>query len=153
MTQELLHKLLHYNTTTGIFTSLKTNKPVGSKHHKGHLRYFYKPEKKAYRLHRLAFLYMTGSMPIEHVDHINRIPDDNRWCNLREISNLDNQKNKSISKLNTSGTTGVNYNKKRDKWTARIGTIVLGHYINKSDAIQARYTAEIEHGYTSEHGK
>lgn len=36
-----------------------------------------------YRAHVLAWLIITGEWPEPHVDHINGIRSDNRWCNLR----------------------------------------------------------------------
>ena len=53
-------------------------------------------------------------------DHINRNPLDNRKSNLRPCSKLENAKNRSKQHNNTSGVTGVNYNKQKGKWIARI---------------------------------
>lgn len=54
--------------------------------------------------------------------------------------------NSSIAKNNTSGITGVHYDKKRNKWCAQIMInrkgIFLGYYNNKDDAIKSRLTAE-----------
>lgn len=36
--------------------------------------------------HRLAFLLMTGEWPKNVVDHIDGNPSNNRWCNLRDVS-------------------------------------------------------------------
>ena len=47
-----------------------------------------------------------------------------------------------MSKNNTSGTKGVCWNKKMNKWTAQVKinekTINLGSYINKDEAINNR---------------
>jgi hypothetical protein len=42
--------------------------------------------------HRLAFVLMLGRYPTE-VDHINRIRNDNRWSNLREVTRSENMLN------------------------------------------------------------
>jgi hypothetical protein len=57
--------------------------------------------------HRLAFYLMTGKWPDGVVDHINRNPTDNRWCNLRDVSHKENLLNQSLSKNNKSGHIGV----------------------------------------------
>jgi hypothetical protein len=46
-----------------------------------------------YRAHRLAFLYMTGSIPAE-VDHINGDRSDNSWANLRAATTALNAQNR-----------------------------------------------------------
>jgi hypothetical protein len=38
---------------------------------------------------------MTGEWPIDQVDHINRIRDDDRWINLREATPQQNRNNKA----------------------------------------------------------
>ena len=42
-------------------------------------------QNKAFRVHRLIWLYQTGYMP-DQVDHINHNKLDNSWNNLREVS-------------------------------------------------------------------
>jgi hypothetical protein len=61
-----------------------------------------------YLNHRLAWLYMTGSMPDSCVDHVNGITDDNRWCNLRAATVRQNQLNRIGNKKgNASGFKAV----------------------------------------------
>lgn len=76
-----------------------------------------------YRLHRLAILYMTGSMPDVSidVDHINMIRTDNRFENLRCVSRKVNMQNKKLpSANNKSGFLGVFLHKKLQRYTAQI---------------------------------
>lgn len=47
-----------------------------------------------YQSSRLAVLWMTGRFPNEQVDHINGKRDDDRWLNLRECSNAQNNQNR-----------------------------------------------------------
>lgn len=62
----------------------------------------------AYLAHRLAFLFMTGAMPTDHVDHINGERADNRWKNLRAVSREVNAQNqRRAAKRNKSGRLGV----------------------------------------------
>lgn len=80
-------------------------------------------------------------------DHINRNPLDNRKSNLRKATSLENMKNQSRHKNNTSGVSGVGWHKGIEKWCARIGVdnkmINLGCFNNKDDAIKARLAAEV----------
>jgi len=46
--------------------------------------------------HRVAFLLMTGAWPNGLVDPINGVRNDNRWCNLRDVSAKENVANVCI---------------------------------------------------------
>lgn len=93
-------------------------------------------------LHKL--LTNTNSDTI--VDHVNRNTLDNRISNLRIASHSQNNMNKSLQSNNTSGVTGVRFDKNRNKWVAKIKkdgkTIHLGYFTNKDDAIRKRLLAE-----------
>jgi len=52
-------------------------------------------QKKLYLLHRIVWLYMTGSWPQEEIDHKDNVRTNNRWANLRECSHRQNTQNKS----------------------------------------------------------
>ena len=105
---------------------------------------------KKFMAHRLAWLYMTGNWPSQ-IDHINRNPSDNRWLNLREVSNAENCQNKSIRSDNKSGVAGVTYKEwpMGKCWHAAIVAnnkrIQLGHFYTKEEAIAARLAAEKVH--------
>jgi hypothetical protein len=58
---------------------------------------------------------MTGEMP-KIIDHINRIKNDNRWCNLRNVSTAENIRNSGLSKRNKSGIKGVYWNSINKNW-------------------------------------
>ena len=123
LTQEELKQLLHYDPETGVFTWLvdsnrkvKAGSIAGYKHSKGYVEVGI--SEFIYKAHRLAFLYMTGNFPLDCVDHINGIRDDNRWLNLRSCTNQQNQFNRRVYKDNKSGYKGVG--KIGDKWQAKI---------------------------------
>jgi len=91
----------------------------GSKDHAGYL--IIKIDYKAYKAHRLAWLYVYGAWPIDQIDHINGIKNDNRIKNLREASNRQNSHNKHcIQKNSTTGFTGVSFVKSTNKFRAHI---------------------------------
>ena len=104
---------------------------------------------KAYKEHHIVWLYHYGYLPKHQIDHINRIRDDNRIENIRECSNAENNQNRGISPLNTSGYPGVYWNKRQNQWHARIGVnnkrIHLGYFNTKEDAIKAYDVAKKQH--------
>lgn len=85
---------------------------------------------KSYKEHHLIWLYHTGSLPKEQIDHINQIKDDNRIENLRECSNAENHQNRKL-------TAGV-YKHTNGKWHARIcinrKRVSLGYFQTKEEA-------------------
>lgn len=57
-----------------------------------------------------------GVEPVGNVDHINRIPDDNRIANLRDVGQSENIQNCGVRRNNKSGFKGVYL--WRGKWWA-----------------------------------
>lgn len=112
---------------------------------------------KLHLAHRLAWLYMTGEMPPRFIDHVNHIRMDNRWSNLRDVEKLENHKNMSRSKANTSGFTGVTWDKNRSRWIAHITVNrkfkSLGRFLNREDALAERKKAEKQYGFHVNHGE
>jgi len=108
-------------------------------------------------VHHLIWMYMIGEWPKEQIDHINGIPNDNRWCNLREVTSAENQKNMKRPVNNTSGSIGVVRNKAANKWQANIGvngkSVYLGLFEKFEDAVAARKAAEIKYGFHENHGR
>ena len=100
-----------------------------------------------YKAHRLACYMYYGIDPLEkEIDHIDGNGLNNKINNLRLATHSENARNRSMAKKNTSGITGVHWNKKRKKWEAYIKVgykqKFLGYFLNKEDAIQARKEAE-----------
>jgi len=111
LTQKRLKELLRYNPETGHFTWLvstawriKVGDVAGSVSTCSGKKYIEtNVDGERYRLHRLVFLYMTGEMPHNHVDHINGNGLDNRWINLRQVTLRENHRNTRLQSNNTSG--------------------------------------------------
>lgn len=84
----------------------------------------------------------------KNVDHADRNPLNNRKYNLRFATSKEQNQNQRKHSNNTSGFTGVYYNKKTGKWKAAIGVncrfIHLGTFENKEDAIVARLQGEMD---------
>ncbi len=140
MTQNKLKSLLTYNKDTGIFNWLKSGKVAGTKD-LGYIRI--RIEGKAYRAHRLAWLYVYGCMPTKEIDHINRVKHDNRIINIRDVSKSENQSNRESFFVKGKG---VQYNKRDNIWVSKISVnkkqIYIGSYSTKEEALIARRKAE-----------
>lgn len=82
-------------------------------------------------------------------DHKDRNPLNNRKDNLRKASSAENAQNHSKRKDNTSGITGVTFNKRMEQWQVCINInkkrVHLGYFINKEDAIITRLQAEAQY--------
>ena len=83
------------------------------------------------------------------IDHIDGKPLNNRKYNLREATNSQNMMNRKLQSNNTSGVTGVIWDKHKEKWRAQIKinnkNICLGRFINFDEAVQVRKDAEKEY--------
>lgn len=106
--------------------------------------------------HRVAWMLSKGKWPDCDIDHINGDKLDNRIENLRDVSVSVNQQNALGKSNNTSGFNGVQWDKNRNKWIARMmvnyKNIYLGRYDNFEDAVKARTRAEAYYQFTSRHG-
>jgi len=72
--------------------------------------------RKKLLLHKL----ITNTDKNQVIDHIDGNQRNNLKSNLRNATNQENSCNLKLSKNNTSGITGVWYDKSRDKWVAEI---------------------------------
>lgn len=161
ITQERVRQLVSYDPSTGLFRWLvapngrvKIGAIAGSTTNRGYVRIAL--DGKRYLAHRLAFIYMTGRCAKE-IDHIDGYRENNSFDNLRSVTRKQNCKNSKRSSSNTSGVTGVYWNKKLNKWSARICVdmkqIYLGLFVSFEAAVAARKKAEEEHGFHSNHGR
>ena len=112
-TIEHLRASLHYDADTGLFTWIKHKKrpdligrPAGSAQSAGYWAIAIYNRKQL--AHRLAWAYVTGKWPSQHIDHINGDKRDNRFCNLRQVSRFGNLQNmRKAAKTNKIGLLGV----------------------------------------------
>jgi len=163
----LLRQLLTYDPDTGALTWLHrpdakkywetqyAGKPaLTSSDHRGYRHGTILGRK--HRSHRVAWALHYGEWP-DTIDHINGVKDDNRICNLRSVTNRENNKNRPTPSDNTSGVMGVYWHNGRSKWCAKIRVerrcLHLGLFVNFDDAVAARKAAEIKYGYHVNHGR
>ena len=146
LTQSRLKELLSYDPETGVFVWL-----VGAKF-KGKIAgtdcYGYwqiRINRKNYRAHRLAWLYVYGEFPNADLDHINCVKSDNRIGNLRECSRAQNGFNVGLRIDNKSGFKRVHFYKASGKW--QVGITINGKkkhigYFATAELASAAYEAK-----------
>ena len=160
ITKEILDERFIFNLDTGVVTNRIMNHPrgsvgkeVGSLGQRGY-REMSINGRKHYTA-RIIWFYAKGEWP-DCIDHINHERTDNRLINLRSVTKAENNRNRSMSSRNTSGVTGVRWNKAARKWVAKITfngeQIHLGLFSNMADAITARAAAKVEYGFHQNHG-
>jgi hypothetical protein len=98
LTQARLKQLLDYDPETGVFTwrvnrggAAKAGTRAGCP-----TPFYYRVIRiggRSRREHSLAWLYVHGHWPADELDHINRVRDDNRIANLREVTHAENMQN------------------------------------------------------------
>lgn len=137
-----LLKILKYNPMTGIFTKdsrRRKNVVVGYLHPDGYMRISVKGVK--YLGQRLAWFYVHGDWPTQHIDHINQNKADNRLSNLRLASRLENSRNRKVFVNNKCGYKGVHFVSNLGKYRAIIKyegkPIHLGYFHYLDDAALA----------------
>jgi len=162
-TQEFLLECFDYNPETGILiwkerplyhfcrdnigrmcNTNHTGKLAGTVTSRGYVALRF--GKVIYLAHRIIWKLYYGVDPVKLIDHINGIKDDNRICNLREATHLENNMNiTKVSRRNTSGHTGVSFCDKTHKWRVVIRVDGekkhIGIYLTKEEAIKARLEA------------
>ena len=157
-----LSELFIYYPETGVVTwrcGQRKGHNAGwvSKTKRGYLSIRVTIARQIYRLSHVIWCYVSGNWPKEQIDHINGNPLDNRIVNLREVSNSGNQKNAVRRTDNKSGVIGVIWNKKEKRWKSFINDssnrINLGTFLNISDAISARKSAEVRFCFHPNHGR
>lgn len=96
-------------------------------------------------LHRLVMGLTNEKIDVDHI-HGKKTRNDNRKENLRLATRSQNNMNSALSKNNTTGVTGVYFDRNAKKWTASImvnyKTIYLGLFDTFEEAVKTRKKAE-----------
>lgn len=129
---ETLRKLFNYdeNSPSGLCWLKETNirkygKYAGSIHsnvNNGYKTWIVYVDKKLFPIHRIVWSLCNNQIidTKYQIDHINRNPLDNRIENLRLTNSSRNVLNVNVKSNNTSGFTGVHYDKAKNKWISCI---------------------------------
>lgn len=152
ITVERLREVLHYDPLTGLFKWRSSRRKCIPGQTAGTTRknsyVIIRVDYVQYYAHRLAWLYMNGRLPVEQIDHINRVKNDNRWANLREATQKQNGENRPPIIGTRSGVTGVTKHLRDNLWVARIThnrkKITLGYFKTIEEATACRRRAEAE---------
>ncbi|KKX25303.1 HNH endonuclease [Rhizobium sp. LC145] len=147
LTQSKLKEALEYDPATGEFRWLQTNShrriagmDAGGLGVHGYWRVSVYGHR--YYAHRLAWFYMTGEWPKQHIDHVNLDKRDNRFANLRLATPPQNNVNTGLKVSNSSGFVGVNFDRRSGKWLARVRAngkrVNLGLFETAEAAARAR---------------
>lgn len=133
-TVEELRRAFSYDRQSGFLIG-RSGRIVGFMSRDGYLHV--KFGGRPYSSHLLIWAIVTGAYPLGTVDHRNLNRADNRWENLREATEAQQQVNRSLFKNNKSGYRGV-YRTKGGKWCAQIRfdkkTRSLGVYDSAEEA-------------------
>lgn len=144
---------LEYDPDTGLFRRKHIRRNATTEWHPGWVNdegYFYiRVYGISFKAHRLAWACHYREWPSGIIDHIDQNPGNNKISNLRNASFAENSWNFKMHSNNTSGSTGVYWIKRRQRWSARIyknnQEIHLGYFVNKVDAAAARRAGELHH--------
>lgn len=111
--------------------------------------------RKSYLAHRVIFMMQEGRWP-HHTDHINHDKADNRWSNLRDVTQADNNRNMPKQANAASGFVGVSLHKPTNRYRAYITadgkSKHLGLFDTVEEAVAARKMASLDYGYHANHG-
>lgn len=147
LTIEMLREALEYDPATGVFRwkfskRSKTGRPdivagnvAGNMEPHGYLTI--RLLRRKFYAHRLAWMYVTGRMPKEQIDHRNGARSDNRFSNLREATRHQNMYNRPAR--------GCSFDKSRNKWQVKISvddkTKHFGRFDTEEEARRAYINA------------
>lgn len=168
--QKELLELFFYDRDTGklFWRTSKANKTragteARSKAKDGYLRVTI--HHKTYQVHRIVWIILHGEIPEgKLIDHLDGNRENNKPDNLRLVDDSENGRNRGKRSDNTSGITGVYFNKQRNNWRVQVYNenhkkIMLGSYKTLEEAKKVRdeYLVWLEEtfgiAYTKRHGE
>jgi hypothetical protein len=152
--------LYDYNPDSGLFTRNvwrpgrfgQVGRIVGTLNPTGYV--IINIEGNLFKAHRLAWFFVYGEWPPEHIDHINGARGDNRIVNLRLANNVQNCWNKTVQPVNKHGCKGVVFHSKGERIKRYQAALnlngrkkSLGYYLTAEEAHKAYADAvALHHG-------
>lgn len=153
ITPEELRNLLRYEDGRFFWLAPTRNKRAGAEAGgtRGDGRWRIRINYRMYYRSQLVWLWHHGTLPDRgvEIDHKSRDPSDDRIENLRLLDHSANSANRDVGTNNTSGITGVNFDKHASKWRARVrkdGELVnIGLFDTLEGAANARNQYLVQH--------
>lgn len=146
LTHERLRELLHYDPDLGWFMRKvgrcrwREGEVAGALNEDGYV--VIKLDDVQHAAHRLAWLYMTGSWPSQHIDHIDGQRSNNAFINLRDVTKSINAQNMRKARIDsTSGFLGASRHKKG--WQAQLQVGGVLHYLGFYGTAEAAHAAYV----------
>lgn len=107
--------------------------------------------------HRIVWVLNYGFLEeTMEIDHIDGNGINNKIENLRVVTNQENKRNQRLMSSNSSGYTGVSFDKRRGRYEAYITIqskkISLGSFKTAEEAYAIRCAANKEFGFHENHG-
>jgi hypothetical protein len=149
LTADRLREVLSYDADTGVFAwkiapnrRIRVGSVAGTLHPHGRSIGI---DGADYRANRLAVLFMTGEWPAGVVDHRDTDPSNDRWTNLRDVTQGVNSQNHRRAQINSkTGVLGVSPCAETGRFKAQLmtpnGPVWLGRHETTEQA-QAAYIA------------
>jgi hypothetical protein len=118
----------------------------------------YNDKKHDIKCSRVVFLLHNGYLTDDKVvDHATNKSLDNSIENLREATQSQNSQNSKLRKNNNSGTKGLSWNKKRQKWEAKLYVnykkIHIGYFLKSEKENAKKAIEEARKKYHGEFGR
>ena len=155
-TQEYLLQILEYRDGQLFWKRSKGNYKIGDIAGCLSDRYYIlNIDKIKYYQHNVIWKMLTGKDPEYQIDHINHTKTDNRIENLRDVNQLENSKNRSKNKNNTSGHANIriaNDNRLKKFMVIFKNEKYSKGFLTLEEAIQHRNEKYIEFNFHQNHG-
>lgn len=133
LTFDRLKQVVSFNPETGEFTRINRagvkGGAIGGGINRANGYRYIRIDGKRYMAHRVAWMYMTGSMPDGYLDHRDGNRANNSFKNLRLATYADNAQNRPTQSNNTTGLRGVCWHKPTGRFTARITKDGVQHFL------------------------
>jgi hypothetical protein len=153
LTAEMVRRALDYDPATGLLlwrhrddvlprvNKRLAGKPAGCRD--GQYGYLsVRLHDRLYQAHRLIWLHVTGEWPAAVLDHVDGIPSNNAWSNLRPATRAENNRNRRTIREGT--LKGAVQDARTGRWTAMITLGRKNHYLGTFKNQEDAHAAYIE---------
>lgn len=111
---------------------------------------------RSYPEHVLIWFIYHGKWPDGQIDHEDHVRDHNWILNLKDVTFLENMRNRKAMSDTVTGHQGVWFNKRRNRYVAEITMngkkVYQKSFKSAGEAVAARRDKLIEFGFHANHG-